>query len=341
MNLTELQMQLRSIEEHISDLQAEIEKMKPQPEDEKKAMFEKTTKLAKKFPLNNRRFPKFSNVDVKTYISCLAYISLADDCKIYDKLLYLCRLSHGMGLPITSEDLYRIGLEFDEKDFDKNCSVIKDQKYSFLVDALILVNITEEATEASFRLIADIANNFGCGKEEFRTIAMVAKAVLTDNYDVLKNMPVPNKNQWMGQFKEIIPPEWIRSQRKKCGMICIEKLTYLIMTSIFGKDSMYTGKDQGPCVVKKQIQAETIVHKGDILVSYEEYEPPTRFGQECITKEKTITSPCNGVVFFMESDGNGKKINKGDTIEDDVYLEVYVVSYFDDYSDFCEWHKKQ
>jgi len=37
MNLTELQVQLRSIEEHISDLQAEIEKMKPQPEDEKKS----------------------------------------------------------------------------------------------------------------------------------------------------------------------------------------------------------------------------------------------------------------------------------------------------------------
>ena len=36
MNLTELQIELRTIEEHISDLQAEIEKMKPQPEDEKK-----------------------------------------------------------------------------------------------------------------------------------------------------------------------------------------------------------------------------------------------------------------------------------------------------------------
>lgn len=46
MNLTELQIQLRAIEEHISDLQTEIEKMKPQPEDEKKAMFEKITELA-------------------------------------------------------------------------------------------------------------------------------------------------------------------------------------------------------------------------------------------------------------------------------------------------------
>lgn len=42
MNLTELQIQLRSIEEHISDLQAEIEKMKPQPEDEKKSCLRKS-----------------------------------------------------------------------------------------------------------------------------------------------------------------------------------------------------------------------------------------------------------------------------------------------------------
>ncbi|MGN0421680.1 MAG: hypothetical protein ACI4EY_02980 [Lachnospiraceae bacterium] len=46
MNLTELQIQLRFIEDHISALQVEIEKMKPQPEDEKKAMFEKITKMA-------------------------------------------------------------------------------------------------------------------------------------------------------------------------------------------------------------------------------------------------------------------------------------------------------
>lgn len=52
MNLTELQIQLRSIEEHISE--AEIEKMKPQPEDEKKAMFEKITEMAAKFPLESR-----------------------------------------------------------------------------------------------------------------------------------------------------------------------------------------------------------------------------------------------------------------------------------------------
>ena len=78
MNLTELQIQLRSIEEHISDLQAEIEKMKPQPEDEKKAMFEKITELASKYPLESRRFPKFSNV---RFLLIFAIISIGAVCR--------------------------------------------------------------------------------------------------------------------------------------------------------------------------------------------------------------------------------------------------------------------
>ena len=36
MNLTELQIQLRSVEEQMAVLQTEIEKMKPKPESEKK-----------------------------------------------------------------------------------------------------------------------------------------------------------------------------------------------------------------------------------------------------------------------------------------------------------------
>lgn len=232
MNLTELQIQLRSIEEHISDLQVEIEKMKPQPEDEKKAMFEKITELASKYPLESRRFLKSANVDVKAYISCLAYISLADDNKIYDKLLFLCRLSHGMGLPMASEDVFKMGLEIDEKYFDKACSELMGQKYSFLADALILVNITEEATDASFRLIADIAKIFECDKEDLRAAAMVAKAVLIEDFNVLKQIPLPSKNRWMGQFRQHIPGAWIKAQRVKCGSLCTEQYLPNVATSI-------------------------------------------------------------------------------------------------------------
>lgn len=369
MNLTELQMQLRSIEGHISDLQAEIEKMKPQPEDEKKAMFEKITELAFKYPLENRRFPKTSNIDVKAYISCLACISLADDSKIYDKLLFLCRLSHGMGLPMSSEDVFRMGLEIDEKYFDKACSELKSQKYSFLADALILVNITEEATEASFRLIADIAKIFECEKEDLRAAAMVAKAVLIEDFDILKRIPVPSKNRWMGQFKEHIPGSWIRSQRLVCGKICTEILTKpssfvstaTVFRSSFGSTSgsMPTNSKK-TCTIKNRLQAGTVVKKGDTLITYETLSSAedssaqagfvatmaigTILGRtyssspvekKTSPKQESVYAPCDGVVFFIEGEENNALKN-----ETRKYLFVYVVSYFDDYTEFCEWHKK-
>lgn len=350
MNLTELQIQLRSIEEHISNLQSEIEKMKPQPEDEKKAMFEKITELASKYPLEGRCFPKSSNVDVKAYISCLAYISLADDSRIYDKLLFLCRLSLGMGLPVSSEDVFRMGLEIDEKYFDKACSELKSQKYSFLADALILVNITEEATEASFRLIADIAKIFECEKEDLRAAAMVAKAVLTEDFNVLKQIPVPSKNRWMGQFRQHIPATWINSQRIKCGMICTEirQSPYLHLRT------ESTSESTALYVVSNRLQSGALVQKGDTLISYEEHtrKPKSEnakriFGYartsavinnsyfETIVNKQSITAPCDGVVFFIESIDNKNTIGLSEK-----YLEAYIVSYFDNYTEFCEWHKK-
>lgn len=366
MNLTELQIELRTIEEHISDLQAEIEKMKPQPEDEKKNMFKKITKLALKYPLESRRFPKTSNIDAKAYISCLAYISLADDSNIYDKLLYLCRLSHSMGLPVSSEDVFKMGLEIDEKYFDKACSELKSQKYSFLADALILVNITEKATEASFILIADIAKIFECEKEDLCAAAMVSKAVLVEDFNVLKQLPTPSKNRWMGQFRQHIPETWIKTQRVKCGSLHTEhylpkssslasSLETLLDTSLqsgYNTTEKYTKIT--PCIVKKRLNTGTVVKKGEELVSYEESIKKKKqnnhpffshfvatmttneINSETIIEKKSLTAPCDGVVLFIES-------NKSGAIPGymDKFLEVYVVSYFDDYAEFCDWYKKK
>lgn len=355
MNLTELQIQLRSIEERISNLQAEIERMKPQPEDEKKAMYEKITELASKYPLESRRFQESSIVDVKAYISCLAYISLADDSKIYDKLLFLCRLSYGMGLPMPSEDVFKMGLEIDEKCFDKACSELKSRKYSFLADALTLVNITEEATEASFKLIADIAKIFECEREDLRVAAMVAKAVLMEDFNVLKQIPVPSKNRWMGQFKEHIPEAWIKAQRIKCGQLCTEikkKISrsynpYYPLRTVMGESATETSS---PCVIKNRLQAGAVVQAGDVLVTYEESVRKKKASSttilyaaalsganyETIKEQKTMTAPCNGILFFIEN-------NKNDSAADqsEKYIEVYVVSYFDEYAAFSDWCEKK
>ena len=111
MNLTDLQVELRSIEDHISSLQSEIEKMKPQPEDERKLLFDNITKMASQYPLDKRDYPALITDALKnTYITCLAYITVVDENKIYEKLLYLCRLAFGMGMTVTSERVMQMGM---------------------------------------------------------------------------------------------------------------------------------------------------------------------------------------------------------------------------------------
>lgn len=360
MNLTELQIQLRSIEEQIAMLQTEIEKMKPKPEDEQKAMFEKITKMASQFPLENKQTISMSDTDVKTYLTCLAYVILADKNQIYERLLYICRLAYGLGITISAEDIFRMGLEVDKIYLDKACSELKNFRDSFLVDALILTNIGQEVTDVMFSLVADIAKILECDKEDIQVAAYVAKAVLLADFNVLKQIPVPSKNRWMGQFTQHIPTSWINSQRIKCDEICTEiKKTsasstnsYYPLRTVIGDSTIDT---QNPCVIKNRLQAEKIVKKGDELVVYEKIIPTgnskeslmsnafayygscySTIKNEVKKEKKTIVAPCDGVVFFITDE-------KYNSSKNETYIKtlVYVVSYFDDYTEFCDWHKKK
>ena len=215
--LTELQIQLRSVEEQMAVLQTEIEKMKPKPESEKKLIYNKVTKLAQKYPVENKRYFNISEAVAKAYVSCLAHIIVADEDKIYEKLLYLTRIAYGIGLDAPADDIIRMGMDFDKTDFDNACVELKEVKYTFLTDALILVNISEQASEDVFALIADTAQALGCNKEDIRAAGFVAKAVLKNDFDILNQMPAPSHNPWAAQLRKYIPDSWIESKRIKCG----------------------------------------------------------------------------------------------------------------------------
>ena len=110
-----------------------------------------------------------------------------------------------------------------------------------------------------------------------------------------------------------------------------------------------------PCTVKKRLNTGTVVKKGEELVSYEESVKKKKqnsnsplllsvavvmavseTNSETVIEKKSLNAPCDGVVFFIES-------NKKGAVSEcmDKFLEVYVVSYFDDYAEFCDWHKKK
>lgn len=365
MNFTELQMELRSIEEHISQLHNEIEKMKPQIEEEKKTDFKAISRLARKHPVKNAKLTKALPDVKKTFIRGLAYLIVTEETDAYDRLLYLTRLSIGCGLDMTAEEIYKSGLEFEAVDIERLCTdLTEDNKCAYLVEAFILTNLATEPAVNMWFVIADVAKIMGFDKEELRVTAQVAKAKLTGNMDILKELPVPSKNKWGNRFTDYISHDWIVKQRRESGRICTtqyespntndelwkEILGDMELRELYKERPEEFGEERHSCEIVSHLKDGSIVKTGDILCTYTEKVKKTSkkinsffsFSSLIHTeddslydrKEKTLTAPCNGIVFFIEDKVDSKDANKKDE-----YISVYVTSYFDEYNDFCTWYR--
>ena len=340
MNLTDLQMELRSIEEHISALHNEIEKMKPQTEEEKKTDFEKITKLAEQHPVINKKIKTAPPEVKKLIIGSLSSMILTEEKHLYSRLLFLCRLAVGSGCDMSAEDLYKLGLEFEMSDLyelGKDTGDV-DYKYTLLVEAFVLVNLSEEASVEILSVTADFAQIMGCDKEEIRVLGMVAKSILLADFNYMLEMPVPTNNRWSGKLGEFISQDWIIKHRKECGKLCVYQCAEKFFLSRKGNEKYI---EVHPCEIKNQLQTGSIVKKGDIICNYTEivdYDSSVLCVFSDITHvtvEKTLTAPCDGVVYFIEDEKSGEVKEKPDK-----YIAAYVVSYFDDYTDFCKWYYK-
>lgn len=352
MNLTDLQVELRLIEEHIAGLHNEIENMKPKTEEQKIIDFNQITILADKNIVVNDDIKMMSEQTKKLVISSLAYIILQDKNDFYNRILYLTRLAKGSEFNVSAEDIYRYGLEFELKDIDNLIQDADEYKYTYIIESLITVNISENASSDMLSIIADIADMFGISKEELRVLGMAAKSVLIGNMDNMLNMPVPSENIWSGKLTNYLPQKWIEKNRILCERFCVEKYVNMNVGSfklVYG--AKY--KKEKACEIIKMAQVGDIVKKGDVICTYKEYiyesqdEVTMILHQQRLVDdeqvddsdykitEKTIIAPCNGIVFYINDEKCGE--SKDNT---DKYISIYIVSYFDDYDDFHSWYRK-
>ena len=343
MTLTELQVELRKIEDHIDMLHHEIEKMKPKTEDEKKKDFSEITELAKMSPVKIESLYDADEGLKSQFVGSLAYIVLSEETDLYDRLLYLCRLSIGIGFETSAENIHILGLEFDKDKLSNAIRNLSSYKYLYLAEVFVLANVSGRVSETMLEVAADVARMMGCDNEEIYVLAAVAKAKLMQNWDTLLtlNLPVSLKNRWSDKCKDYIPDEWIIKQRQHCGELCTKKTVYRFKQSASVTDSLYEKLrqafesvstenatiDKCPTIVASHLQEGSVVKRGDTLISYK---------NEGDTKATDIIAPCNGMLFFVKDEKNSEVEGESDT-----YLNIYVVSYFDEYEKFCKWHKRK
>ena len=282
MNLTELQIELRNMEEQLSVLHNEIENMKPKSEDVQKEEFATIDKLAAQFPISNSVITNMSDICKKMLFTCLAYIVLATEENIYAGMLYLTRLSQGCSAELKTADIYKLGIEVE--DIFKVVNEIKDYKDTVLVEAFIISNLRGPADKKCISAIADVASIMGCDSEELQMIAQIAKYKLVEDLSILQSLPIPRNSRWMGRFWDFIPYEWIKNNRIKCGELCTKKYIdgaepHIGITGGFlsaaiaiqnqrNKSSDNTIETQ-QCIIEN-LNMGTIVREGDVICEFKE-----------------------------------------------------------------------
>lgn len=334
MNLTELQIEIKEVEKHLSSIRSEIEKLKPKNvEDE--FSFDDITKLAEKFPIYYLPISKAPDIQKRDFIKGLSYLLLNGERDIYEGLLYISRLSIGIGLETSAQDIYISGLSFEKKDLNNLCENIKDYSYSFVVEAFIIANLCEN-NSSKIELVAEFAEVLGFNKEDMCVVSHVAKSKLTGKLTDLNDIPLPSENKYGKKFDGYISDKWIEYKRKEISKILVEKKSsvdhvasastatiglgmFKALSSISG-DAYSSSKTSTKCTVVERESAGKIVRKGDSVLTYKESNGNT----------KKVKAEFDGILYFIkDTESNGS-----------TYLYTYIVSYFDDYDCFCKWFKE-
>lgn len=322
MTLTDLQVQLRSIEKSLSALQTEIEKMKPKASAENKQNFEKITRQAKQFTIEHETLLQQDKSIRKSYIAGLSYLLNVDRDGFADKLLYLCRISYGVNLSLSAEEIIQLGMQFESEDLEKFQFDLANCAYNFLVDGLTIAGLTGQPSEMLLSMIADFAQLLGCDKDDLCVISYIAKANLTQNMDILNQVPVSQIKTDLSVYRPCVPTEWIEAMRVECGKYArfFKELPsrWLFMSGC--KEFL------GRYITQRLIRSGEIIKKGkEILLS----------DNSLRNNKKTLFAPDDGRVFFI----NEKVENSSGQSQNQIY--VYLTSYFDDEKSVQEWHKKR
>lgn len=301
MNLTELQGELRSLETQIANLQSKVQEMKPTSHTKKHSDYDKITKLAKQYALDKPYLRRESAYLRKQYIACLSpFVAL--DGQVYDRLLYLTRLSLGLQLPYTAEEILHLGLNTELADLDWQFQDLEPLKYSLLTDILILANCSGCASEETLALAADYAVALGCNAEDMKITAQVAKAVLKNDFDILRDLPLPKLNCWQGVFRNHIPKAWLRSQRVLQKRLESRCASWYVP---FGLSLHVISLPTKGCLVKKD----------DVLVKYTYTN-----SFSTATEIQTVSATKSGIAYFEEGE---------DTSNNEKYIDVFVCHWMD------------
>ena len=275
-DVKQLEKNIQEISDAIKNVNNDIENIR-NSSDKVMVDFSKIEVLAKQLKLEGHPFKRKGERKRQIYLKMLLYIVRldTDEENIVNRLVFIQALKEEFDIELSLEDLYADCFKMDKQLYYEMAELFKtEEKEHFLVDALIVANITGEANAEICNYIADIISMLGIQSNVVMELAVVSKLVLSQSLSGISREGLKSLQKREKTFRNYIQ----NSITEEDG---IKKLLRVVEVEV---------PDTKARAFKWKVKQEQKVEVGDVLAVYE--------------KEKNNEKNTKGPVWVSYRDNN-------------------------------------
>lgn len=318
---------------------------------------------------------KLKNADEivkKYYLQFLCVITYMDKNSFDSKIALIKQIATNIEYKLNEDEIEMLGIDFNSEKLNNMIPLVKEHKYSFIVDSFVIANLSSKLDENVISAIISIAEELDFIKEDIEVLSTLAGCIMKDNYDDLDKLQI-NSSKWLGVVSEYIPENWLEKRRMEC-----DKAGKILRATRDNALDYYMRNEENQ-ITFNMPPSYTFLHKGDKIAvrlkGGNPYNDPMgkklyetaerledRFSLGFDLLEITYISNKDGILFETSQYGlNGlnltitnrktrevrvptkedyplKLILDYNELED---LKFYIVSCFEDEERFKKWYEKE
>lgn len=219
-SLLDIQQDVRNLESNVQEITKRIKALNSDiadirnAEDDAEYDFQKIKLLARKISFEEHPLGWLKSAGPGI---CQAYLELLlalvqlnpEEKAAIDRMVFIQWVQMKSGIVLSLDDLYKNTLKMDRKRYFELLELIcgKYREY-FIVDALIVSNITGAVNRAMYEYIADIAAVFEISLQEVKRLALIAKITLKQEEKNLgeeqKKFILDHENEYSYYISDVI-----------------------------------------------------------------------------------------------------------------------------------------
>ena len=189
-SLLDIQQDVRNLESNVQEITKRIKALNSDiadirnAEDDAEYDFQKIELLARKIPFEEHPLSWLKSAGpgiCQSYLELLLALVQLDpeEKKTMDRMVFIQWLQMKSGILLSLDDLYKNTLKMERKRYFELLELIRGKyREYFIIDALIVSNISGVVNRAMYEYIADIAAVFEISLQEVKRLALIAKITL-------------------------------------------------------------------------------------------------------------------------------------------------------------------